>query len=320
MARTVQVPDQPGEVAIVFRGKPGTGKGFFANHFGKLFGRHYLPIRDSNHIFGRFTQHLQECVVLFADEAFWCGSKKQEGMLKSLITENTVMAEGKGTNAVIVPNFIHIIMASNEDWVVPVGNFDRRFFVLDVGDDQRRNRDYFGGIIAQLENGGYEALLHYLLNYNLKDYDVTDVPITAAHHDQKVFTMDGQQEWWYQKLQDGRVFEHHDEWAERVWAIELCNDFIEYTSRWDRTQTSNASKMGRFLRSALPAGYDRKQASGQHTVRQRSGEMLHMTRPYFYQLPSLQEARDSWDKAFGVADWGDPIESIEIPEHEETNF
>src|SRR5579864_4939309 len=36
MARCVQQPDCPGEVAIVLRGEMGTGKGIFARHFGSL--------------------------------------------------------------------------------------------------------------------------------------------------------------------------------------------------------------------------------------------------------------------------------------------
>ena len=320
MARLVQRPDLPGEVALVFRGKQGTGKGFFANQFGKLLGRHYLPVRDSGHIFGRFNSHLRECVLLFADEAFWAGNKKQEGMLKSLITEDTIMSEGKGLDAQPMPNYIHLIMASNEAWVVPVGDFDRRFFVLDVGDDRRKDRAYFTKIVEELEAGGYEALLHYLLSYDLKDYDVSNVPVTEAHAEQKQFTMCGDQEWWFNKLQDGRIFARDEDWsAERVWATELCNDFIDYTNQWDRGFKSNSTRLGIFLRKVFPSGYDREQAAGQHSVMQASGEMQMITRPYFYTIPSLDECRAHWDATFGTTTkWSKPSKPVDLGEHDTT--
>ena len=322
MARMIQHPDRPGEVAIVLRGKPGTGKGFLANQRGKLLGRQYLPVRDSNHIFGRFTQHLQECVFLFADEAFWAGNKKQEGMLKSLITEDTVLVEGKGTNAQISENFMHLMMASNEDWVVPVGSFDRRFFVLDVGDGNRRDRGYFSNIVAELENGGYEALLHYLLTYDILDYDVTDVPSTSAHKEQTMFTLEPIQEWWYSKLQDGIVFHIAGEWPARVWANELQHDLTDYLRTWSVKGTGNASILGRFMRQVLPEGYDRGQSNKSASVRQANGDRLMVSRPYFYDLPSLDAAREQWDVTFGAAKWQAPIIPTDTgdPEPEDSNY
>ena len=42
MARAIQQPWRPGEVAVVLRGEKGTGKTFFADHLGELFGEHYV--------------------------------------------------------------------------------------------------------------------------------------------------------------------------------------------------------------------------------------------------------------------------------------
>ena len=75
MARLVQKPNQTGEVAIVLRGGKGVGKSFFAKHFGKLFGRHYLEVSNSSHLVGNFNAHLRDTVLLFADEAFYANDK-----------------------------------------------------------------------------------------------------------------------------------------------------------------------------------------------------------------------------------------------------
>ena len=38
-------------------------------YFGKLFGRHFSHVTQSDHLTGKHNGHLTECIVLFADEA-----------------------------------------------------------------------------------------------------------------------------------------------------------------------------------------------------------------------------------------------------------
>ena len=84
MADAVQNPsDRPG-VALVFRGRQGTGKGVFCREFGSLFGQHFIHISQSRHLTGNFNNHLKDCLVLFADEAFWAGDKAGEGAPQGL--------------------------------------------------------------------------------------------------------------------------------------------------------------------------------------------------------------------------------------------
>jgi hypothetical protein len=128
MARAVQQPDSPGQVAVVLRGAQGTGKSFFAKVFGQLFGRHFLQVSDPKHLVGSFNAHLRDCVILFGDEAFFAGDKSHESVLKTLITEENMQIERKGFDVEQSPNYTHLIMASNSQWVVPAGANERRFF------------------------------------------------------------------------------------------------------------------------------------------------------------------------------------------------
>jgi hypothetical protein len=63
MAHTVQKPDYLLGTAIVLRGAMGVGKGIFSDEFGKLFGRHYLLLSDSNQLVGRFYGHMKDIAV-----------------------------------------------------------------------------------------------------------------------------------------------------------------------------------------------------------------------------------------------------------------
>ncbi|GMV70897.1 MAG: hypothetical protein DYG93_08480 [Leptolyngbya sp. PLA2] len=192
MARCVQRPAEPGEVAVVLRGKEGTGKGFVAKTFGGLFGRHYVQVTDPKHLVGSFNAHLQDIVVVFADEAFYAGDKKHASILKTIITESEKLVERKGVDAEPARNYVHLIMASNEDWVVPVGLEDRRFFVLDVGEGRMQDSAYFEAISQQMRSGGREALLHLLLTRDVSSFRVLgDRPLTDALAAQKQQTLRG---------------------------------------------------------------------------------------------------------------------------------
>ena len=75
LARLVQHPGEPGEVAVVMRGGEGTGKGTIARAAKHLFGQHGLAISNGKHLTGNFNHHLLDCVFLFADEAFFAGDR-----------------------------------------------------------------------------------------------------------------------------------------------------------------------------------------------------------------------------------------------------
>jgi hypothetical protein len=202
-ARMLQRPAERGEVAVVMKGVEGCGKGTLANALLHLFGQHGMQISNSKHLVGNFNQHLRDCVFLFADEAFFAGDKANVGVLKSLITEPYLTIEGKYMNAVQSPNFLHVMMASNEEWVVPASKDARRFFVLEVSERVKGNYGYFDKLRAQMETGGYEAMLHDLLAMDLTHFNVRAVPVTDALQEQKVRSLDTIHKWWLRVLERG---------------------------------------------------------------------------------------------------------------------
>jgi hypothetical protein len=191
MAYAVQYPGRQGEVAVVMRGAEGTGKGIAIKLFGSLFGPHFRHIVHAKHLVGHFNAHLQQCSLLFADEAFFAGDRAHESILKGLITEETLLIEPKGVDPFPVRNCIHLMMSSNADWVIPAGADARRFFMLNASAARKQDRQYFGKIVHQMETGGREALLYLLLHRDLSAFNVGAVPQTDALATQKAFTRRG---------------------------------------------------------------------------------------------------------------------------------
>lgn len=303
MATAVQRPDSPGYTAIVLRGRRGTGKSFFAKTFGSLWGRHYLPVSDPKHLVGSFNAHLRDCVVLFGDEAFYAGDRRHESILKTLVTEETISIEAKGLDMEPAKNYLHILMASNDHWVVPAGADERRFFVLDVADSRAQDGAYFGAIQEQLKSGGREALLHLLLTRDLSRFEVRAVPRTRALQEQKELSLDAEAEWWYAKLLAGRLLPTQEGW-ERVLQDDLQYDYIQHARHFAAPgRRSNATRLGIFLKNMCPRS-DRPSPELVKGERPAEATMLDgsrrtVPRPYYFVFPDLAVCRRHWDEKFG---------------------
>jgi len=319
MARTVQKPARPGETAIVLRGDQGVGKGFVARTFGALFGRHFLHVSSAEHITGNFNVHMRDCLVLFADEAFPPQVKSHASTLKRIVTERTIMVTPKGVDSEMKANCLHIIMASNDDWVVPAGAMERRFCVLDVGKGNIQDSNYFGEIEEKMENGGYGALLHFLLTYDLSDYNVRDLPQTDALREQKVHSLDPMEGWWYHKLEEGKLLVQHEGWTQTVLCEEITDDYVEYGRTFNITaKRGTPTALGRFLKDKACPRMMKTQGNEPVVINDKT-----INRPYYYTFPPLDELRAWWDEKFGGAHtWPDikPIEEKKIDKQEEIPF
>src|SRR5687768_12831600 len=102
---------------------------------------------------------------------------------------------GKGQNRVTVRNMIHLLIASNNDWVAPASVEERRFCITEVGEDHMQDKPYFAAIEQQLDNGGLHAMLHDLLHRDLSGFEIRDVPRTDALLEQKIRSLDPVMKW-----------------------------------------------------------------------------------------------------------------------------
>ena len=295
MARAIQKPNAPAEVAIVLRGKKGTGKSLFADVFGSLFGRHYWAVSDAKHIVGNFNAHLRDCVVLFGDEAFWAGDKQHEGVLKTLITGSTIVVERKGVDAESAPNNVHLIMASNSQWVVPATYEERRFLVLDVAPTHMQDKIYFGAIDADMESGGLANLLHMLQTRDLSNFDHRSVPDTDALQDQKVHSMEPFEEWWFRKLCENSLHMSHSEWEAPIPKDVLVDDYFLYAQKSAARKRTSATLLCRFIEKCTP---DLEAFSAMYRRLEKNGDPL-STRVMWWKFPSLASCRAGFTEYMG---------------------
>jgi hypothetical protein len=211
-AHGLQRPDERPEVALVLRGDKGSGKGVYGETLVRFYGEHSLHIFHQSHLTGNFNGHLRLTLFLFADEAFWAGSKQAESVLKGLITERTLMIEQKYFDAVKCLNRLHVLMSANANWVVPASHDERRYAVFDVSNryaknavsDDERNA-YFDALYEELNNGGREAMFYDMLHWDLGSWHPRQVYEGEGLRKQKALSLSPIDKWFLHLLQEGKL-------------------------------------------------------------------------------------------------------------------
>lgn len=89
------------------------------------------------------------------------------------------------------------------------------FAVLDVGEAAKQKHSYFSEMYAQLDAGGYEALLADLLALDLDGPtapNLRSIPKTKALLEQKIPSLDPIASWWLGRLADGSQTHRGTHW------------------------------------------------------------------------------------------------------------
>jgi hypothetical protein len=290
-ADAVQNPAMRPGVVLVLKGPPGTGKGTFAHAIGKLFGHHYVYASRSKHVTGNFNAHVANKLLMFADEAVFAGDKANEGALKSMITEPELPVELKGKDVIYTKNHLRIIMASNQDWVVPAAIGDRRFAIIEVSAVRMQDTKYFKALHEQLDAGGYEALLHHLQSFNLEGIELRALPRTDARLQQQLLSMGPVEKWWYGRLQSGAPSGKRDEWLHEVSSTEMFEDYAEETGISGVRHRGTMTEFGMALHKLVP-GLARGKMGGQEPRNKTK-------RVGSYKFPPLEECRQAFSKILG---------------------
>jgi hypothetical protein len=323
LADLVQHPGRQSEVTVVLRGDEGCGKGILARAICRLLGQHGMHITNARHLVGSFNAHLRDLVFLFADEAFYAGDKQHTGVLLTLISEPTLIIEGKYRNAIQTPNFLHIMMASNKDWVVPASLRSRRWVMADVLPDRIGDHDYFTAIQKELENGGFSALLYDLLHRDISRSNLRAVPVTAVLEDQRKRSLDTITAWWFDCLYRGYVFvsqlgfeDHFQQWHEWLATDLLYASYTGYCTQRRDWHPETRENFGKWLTSKAGAKPARKRDGvvGEHMVdatmsfghTSRIAELVKLDLARGYNLGTLEQVRVSFEKTTGLQpDWDD---------------
>lgn len=188
LALRFQKPGGTMGTALVLLGPQGNGKSWLGVLLKRLAGVACAIAARGDYIVGRFTVHLRDINILIAEEAVFARDPQVRSRLKALITDGTMVVEGKGLPAQEVRNHIGLVMLTNEEHGAPAEAGDRRFAVVRTG--AKRDPAYYRDLWnVGLKEAG--AFLHFLLNRDISSFSVADFPRSKARAQQIVAGLRG---------------------------------------------------------------------------------------------------------------------------------
>ena len=288
MAQMFQQPHKKPGTCIVLRGRHGTGKSKVGDVLRRMTYPHDTKISKGRHLTGNFNAHLKHTLFLQVEEGFWAGDKAAEGVLKDLITSDEQQLEMKGKDVESIRNLMRVLITSNHDWVVPAAMDERRFAILDVGDDHRKDYAYFKAIDDQLDNGGREALLHHFLHLDINGINLREVPQTQGLVEQKLRSMTPEQSWWFDCLERGSIVCGSGDWPEWIATDTAYQSYVDHAD--------SVGVRFRHDRPIFTRDHWKKIAPGIQARREAS--------IYGYDIPSLPDCRAAFERIIGGnIDW-----------------
>lgn len=305
MAQLLKETGQKHNTCVVVQGPHGAGKGMAAGWLREMIGpRHSKLLSQDDQITGKFNEHLRDKFFVQVEEALWAGDRKKEGVFKSLIADETLSMEAKGGAVIDVVNFTRFWLNTNNDWAVPVAEGERRFFVLQALDpfegkeqDDPVRRPYYDELKFEAANGGIEALMFDLLQFDYSRIDLRRPPVTTGLRAQKQASLPADQQWLHDAVilggftdREGDKLGRTDDWD---WdqPLEISTQDL-LSSFGDHVRNYNGSKpsVHQMLRALKRLG----------TVTQKRLTTPDGKRPPGYILPGRRAFAEHIVKVFGV--------------------
>jgi hypothetical protein len=259
----------------------GVGKTKVGEVINSLLGRHYASVSDPRYVTGQFNAHMAPLLILHADEAFWAGDQRSAGKLKDLVSGKTHFIEHKGIDPIRVANHIRLFVTGNPDWLWPAGFEERRVAMFDVSDKHMQDHAYFAAIDAEMDTGGREALLHYLLNFDLSKVNLRSVPKTAALLRQKIHAATPEQAWWMDTLMSGEL-------PTQIGRVGVCRKTEVYTYYLEHAKTRGVNH--RALETVVGM-FLKKNVKGLKAAKAR---ICNDDRAPTFEFPPLKECREQF--------------------------
>lgn len=222
LASPIQQPKVRTGVAVIFHGKQGVGKNMVLDAYANaILGEQcsYSTGSPAETVFGRFNSGLMNKMLLVCNEA---GSSLYDVMdkLKDLLTSETINIEKKMKDCLTFPNYLSIMMTTNNTNPLFISKDDRRLVWFGCQSTKKGDVEYFKKLKTVLQDDNViKAWYNHLKTMPMKYKTMVDFqenrPITIE----------------YKRLQDLNV---------PSWMMWLCSYYSQMTFK-QNNKRGNAS-------------------------------------------------------------------------------
>lgn len=223
LAHIIQRPEEKPSVAVVLKSVEGTGKGTLFKPLKAILGSMAIQVNGAEQITCKFNALVANKLLVFGDEVDLT-DKRAANRLKGLISETSGTVEYKGIDAQEVPNYARFIFAGNCEHIILAGVRERRYLLLEPTSDKAQNKAYFDALHEWVDNGGAAALLWYLQNLDISEFDPRRAPVTKALIEEKLANLSPANTYVLEQLTQLKPFTD----APRIETEQLISVFIEW--------------------------------------------------------------------------------------------
>ena len=185
-------------IALVLKGKEGTGKSSFGEIIRLIIGHvHSAKVSTRNSLLGDYSGGMADKIFVSGEEAIFSAHKGEAERLKALITESPLDWNQKHVRQWSQRNCLFLMFTANENWVIPAGMDSRRFLALKVNDKYMSGDPYWreGFLPLMGKNHRNEPnnpeylgrILYFFLSRKIS-HDISKVPVTKELVEQRKLT------------------------------------------------------------------------------------------------------------------------------------
>lgn len=174
IAHMFQKPTELPLVALLFKSEQGLGKDLMTEILGKILGNGlcYKEPKMSN-ITGEFNSSVENKIIVQLDEV--CGSDGHfnRELLKNMITAPLLNIRRMRTDVQTTPNYIRLMLSTNNGNVISIPADDRRYVVFKGGDliVPSKRVDYYNKLVSILNNKkSLNSIYSYFMNKDISDF------------------------------------------------------------------------------------------------------------------------------------------------------
>lgn len=181
IANLLQNPASKAYTSIVMWSRiQGTGKNLIWECVGNLFNERHFTLVSQEVFDDAFTEWKANRVFVICDEVSSTERRSTADRIKGWITSSSNSINAKNEPKFTQPNLIKYVFLSNHPDAVFLDDSDRRFFVIEVQQGRLPEAEA-QAFTKWRDNGGKEALLYFLLNLDIGDFNsMAPAPMSSA--------------------------------------------------------------------------------------------------------------------------------------------
>lgn len=170
LAYPLQVPGTKMYTSVVLHGiKHGTGKTLLGYTMGRIYGKNFIEIQQSD-LHSTFTEWAENKQFVLGDDVTGSDKRQDADVLKRMITQKDMRINKKYIQSYTVPDCVNFMFTSNHPDPFFLEDDDRRFFVHEVKVDPLDESEYVDYDLWLKTTGG-PIVYHYLLGINCDSFN-----------------------------------------------------------------------------------------------------------------------------------------------------